>query len=74
MFKKQTNRTPFDYLRDLRLKAALRYLSATDLPISTIVEETGFKSVHYFSRLFKQIYGQSPSAWRMEQRSAEMDR
>ncbi|WP_309119262.1 AraC family transcriptional regulator [Paenibacillus sp.] len=64
MFKKQTNTTPFDYLRDLRLKAAIRYLSVTDLPISSIVEEAGFKSVHYFSRTFKQEYGQSPAEWR----------
>ncbi|WP_274362872.1 AraC family transcriptional regulator [Paenibacillus thermotolerans] len=66
MFKKQTNTTPFDYLRDLRLKAAVRYLSVTEMPISAIVEETGFRSVHYFSRLFKQAFGQSPAEWRKQ--------
>jgi len=68
MFKKQTNTTPFDYLSDLRLKAAVRFLSVTEMPISVIVEETGFRSVHYFSRIFKQAYGQSPAEWRKQHR------
>jgi AraC-like DNA-binding protein len=65
-FKKQTGTTPFEYLRDLRLKAAVNYLSGSQMPIGAIVEQTGFNSVHYFSRLFKQVYGQSPAQWRKQ--------
>ncbi len=73
MFKKQTKTTPFDYLRDLRLKAAVRYLSGSDMPISAIIEVTGFNSVHYFTRLFKQAYGQSPAEWRKQLRRLDKD-
>lgn len=66
LFKKHMKMTPFEYLRDLRLKAAASYLSGSDLPISAIVQETGFASVHYFSRLFKASYGQSPAEWRKQ--------
>jgi len=66
VFKQHKNTTPFGYLRDLRLKAAASYLSGSDLPISAIVQESGFNSVHYFTRLFKQHYGQSPAEWRKQ--------
>lgn len=65
-FKKYKQVTPFEYLRDLRLKAAASYLSGSDMPISAIVEKSGFNSVHYFGRLFKQVYGQSPAEWRKQ--------
>ncbi|OUS76373.1 hypothetical protein B1748_11855 [Paenibacillus sp. MY03] len=64
LFKKHMQMTPFEYLRDLRLKAAASYLSGSDLPISAIAQDTGFASVHYFSRIFKAHYGQSPAEWR----------
>jgi len=66
LFKKHMKMTPFEYLRDLRLKAAASYLSGSDLPISAIVLETGFNSIHHFSRLFKIHYGQSPAEWRKQ--------
>jgi len=66
LFKKHTNMTPFEYLRNLRLKAAASYLSGSDMPIGAIVLETGFNSVHHFTRLFKAHYGQSPAEWRRQ--------
>ncbi|WP_256758864.1 AraC family transcriptional regulator [Cohnella sp. WQ 127256] len=71
LFKKHMKMTPFEYLRDLRLKAAASYLSGSDMPISTIVQETGFASVHYFTRLFKASYGQSPAEWRKQLKGPE---
>ncbi|MBB6670026.1 helix-turn-helix transcriptional regulator [Cohnella nanjingensis] len=65
-FKKHKKMTPFEYLRDLRLKAAVSYLSGSDLPIGAIAEKTGFNSIHYFGRLFKRVYGQSPGEWRKQ--------
>ncbi|RED85493.1 AraC family transcriptional regulator [Cohnella phaseoli] len=71
LFKKHMNKTPFEYLRDLRLKAAASYLSGSDMAIADIVQETGFNSVHHFTRLFKSYYGQSPAEWRKQLRSSE---
>lgn len=66
LFKKQRGITPFEYLRNLRLKAAVSYLSGSEMPIQTIAEQTGFQSVHYFGKVFKQAYGQSPATWRKQ--------
>lgn len=66
LFKKHIQMTPFEYLRELRLKAAASYLAGSDMSISTIAQKTGFNSVHYFTRLFKIHYGQSPGEWRKQ--------
>ncbi|MFC4601188.1 helix-turn-helix domain-containing protein [Cohnella hongkongensis] len=70
LFKKHMGKTPFEYLRDLRLKAAASYLSGSDMAISDILQETGFNSVHHFTRLFKSRYGSSPAEWRKQLRGS----
>ncbi|MBP1995969.1 AraC family transcriptional regulator [Paenibacillus eucommiae] len=63
-FHKIAGRTPLQYLHDLRLNTASSLLSSTKMPILEISDAVGFQSIHYFSRLFKQRYGVSPSLWR----------
>ncbi|TMV48603.1 AraC family transcriptional regulator [Paenibacillus mesophilus] len=67
-FKQETGVTPIQYLNSLRLSAAISYLANTDMGIERIAEATGFNSIHYFSRLFKQKVGISPRQWRTEQK------
>ncbi|MDF2834365.1 MAG: hypothetical protein K0Q63_5 [Paenibacillus sp.] len=67
IFKRHTGHTPFEYLQSLRLKAAVSYLMRSDLPLRVIVEKTGFNSIHYFCRLFRKTYGDSPIRWRDKQ-------
>lgn len=67
VFKAHTNYTPFEYLQTLRLKAAVSYLTRSSLPLRVIVEKTGFNSIHYFCRLFRKTYGDSPIRWRDRQ-------
>lgn len=64
LFKEKTGMTPFQYLHELRMNAAICYLKATHLTVSEIAEETGYSNIHYFSRLFKESFGESPSSWR----------
>jgi len=64
LFKQTFGATPIQYLQDLRLKAAISYLSTTDIPVQEIARMTGFSNLHYFSRIFKQKIGESPTAWR----------
>ncbi|MGN7356770.1 helix-turn-helix transcriptional regulator [Paenibacillus sp. SAF-054] len=66
VFKRQKGITPFEYLRHLRLNAAVSYLSGSEMPIKKIVEQTRFHSVHYFGRVFKKAYGISPAQWRKQ--------
>jgi AraC-like DNA-binding protein len=64
LFKEMTGCTPLQYVHNLRMKASISYLQTTEMPIKEIAEATGFLSLHYYSRLFKQTYGVSPSHWR----------
>ncbi|TLS51897.1 helix-turn-helix domain-containing protein [Paenibacillus antri] len=68
LFKQTFGATPIQYLQELRLKAAISYLGTTDMPIQDIAETTGFANLHYFSRMFKQKVGESPTAWRKRRR------
>jgi AraC-like DNA-binding protein len=67
-FKNEAGVTPIHYLNKLRLNAAVSYLANTEMGIQQIAEATGFNSIHYFSRLFKQKYGSSPQQWREQQK------
>lgn len=67
IFKINKEITPFQYLEQLRMDAAVSYLLNTSFTIQHITQLTGYNSIHYFSRHFKQKYGVSPSQWRMEQ-------
>lgn len=49
------------YIRLLRLEKAKEYLRSDDLSISEIAYLVGFKSPVYFSQIFKQTFGKSPS-------------
>jgi AraC-like DNA-binding protein len=69
VFRKYVNMTPFQYLQELRLKAASNYLAGSEMPIRQIAEETGFNSIHYFSRQFKEKFGDSPASWRKKRKS-----
>jgi|SRR5690554_1207897 AraC-like DNA-binding protein len=61
MFKKHTGVSPGQYHLHLRIMKARELLASTDLPIKQVAVETGFESIHYFSRLFKNKMGYSPS-------------
>lgn len=66
LFKKHLQITPSRYLWKLRCQHASALLRETNIPISLISEQTGFVSAFHFSRLFKQEYGVSPTAYRHE--------
>ena len=60
-FQKETGCSPMQYLTDLRINAAKKALSNTDLPISSIAEKAGYDNIYYFSNAFKKRCGCSPS-------------
>jgi two-component system response regulator YesN len=63
-FKAQTGETILDYVTKCRLEKAKDLLGTTDLKIYDISTQLGYQDTKYFSRLFKQWYGQSPSQYR----------
>lgn len=52
------------YIRSVRLQKAKNLLSSTELSISEIAYQCGFKSPAYFSQVFKDSFGVPPSAAR----------
>jgi len=55
-----------DYINKYRISAACSLLTETDKSISDIAFETGFTSQRYFSMVFKQATGRTPSGYRVE--------
>ena len=60
-FKLIYTRTVTEYIRHTRLEAARDLIRTTDLNISQIVYTIGFSSRSYFSKIFKNKYGLTPS-------------
>lgn len=59
-FKDITGSSPLDYLNNLRISVAHHLLCTTELPILSVSEDVGFRSLSSFNRLFKRRYGFSP--------------
>ncbi|MFB5198310.1 helix-turn-helix domain-containing protein [Neobacillus sp. KR4-4] len=63
-FKKQTGKTVFDYITDLRLETAKELLFEQDLKVIDIAQLVGYQDPKHFSRLFKQRWGSLPSEFK----------
>lgn len=73
-FKEVTGRTPIQYLAELRIEEAKRWLVHSDLPIGEIAVHVGFVNTHYFSRVFRETAGASASEFRSRARSGQANR
>lgn len=63
-FKKEVGTTPNGYATAFRISQARYLLIHTDKAIHDISEAIGYSDALYFSRVFKQKCGMSPSAYR----------
>lgn len=68
LFKKVTGKPLFQYVNEQRIRKACQELKTSDKKILTIASETGFRSLHYFSRIFRKVTGTTPGQWREKQR------
>jgi AraC-like DNA-binding protein len=64
LFHQINRRTYVDYVTQIRLQQAQRFMNETLLTISEISYRVGFNDFYYFSRLFKKCYGLSPRQFR----------
>ncbi|MDE5641894.1 MAG: helix-turn-helix domain-containing protein, partial [Muribaculaceae bacterium] len=62
--KALTNYSPVELIRLLRLKQARTLLTTTDASISEIAYEVGFSSPAYFSKCYREAYGETPTELR----------
>ncbi|MDP5273743.1 bifunctional transcriptional activator/DNA repair enzyme AdaA [Chengkuizengella axinellae] len=66
-FKKQTGKTPLEYLQEFRVMKAKNALENTDQTVTEIALDHGFNSTAYFSTVFKKSTGCTPSQFRKQQ-------
>lgn len=64
IFKSATCLSPGDYVLQKRLERAKFLLLSTDLPQDEIIEQSGFNSITYFSRIFRKYTGYTPIGYR----------
>ena len=63
-FRRSTGVAPQRYLMQLRVDEAKRHLAAAHLPLSDIALICGFGDQSHLTRVFKQLVGMPPGAWR----------
>ena len=59
--KSLTNYSPNELLRQMRLKKAASMLASSDMTVAEIAYEVGFSSPSYFTKCYKEQFGESPT-------------
>lgn len=62
--KALTNFSPVELFKSMRLNQAKILLKTTDKTISEVAYETGFSTPAYFTRCYREAFGETPSATR----------
>ncbi len=62
--KALTNYSPVELLRSIRLKQARELLTSTSRSVSEIAYEVGFSTPAYFTRCYREAFGETPSELR----------
>lgn len=69
-FKASTGLTPNDYLQRLRISAAQRALRQPSSSLEQIAAQVGYADRATFAKLFKQLCGETPGAFRRRMRQS----
>lgn len=64
VFRRECGATPVEALRLLRLDRAANLLARTNEDVTAIADRCGFANAFHFSRSFRSVYRQPPSAFR----------
>ena len=71
LFKKDTGKNYSEYVVELRMKLAKRYLLESELSVEEIAEKVGYNSSRHFRELFKKYIGVTPGEFRRERIDSE---
>jgi YesN/AraC family two-component response regulator len=66
MFRQEFGQTLGEYLNRVRVLAAAEFLANSDHPLSAIALDFGFYDQSHFTRVFREITGATPGAFRGE--------
>lgn len=65
-FKKYSNLSPQKWIIKRRLEAAYEQLSSKKKKVSEVCMDVGFKNLSHFSRIYKEMYGLTPTEMLVE--------
>lgn len=68
LFKQETGSTLIDYINTERVRRSAHLLESTSRSVSDIAAEVGILDVNYFARVFKKVYGITPTRYRRQQK------
>lgn len=66
MFRKSTGQTPHQFVLQQRVERAKELLREVEARVLDVAVACGFKTQQHFARVFRQIYGTSPTQYRRE--------
>lgn len=69
LFKRETDYTPLQYLKHLRLARAGQLLLTTELRVKEIAAQVGYQDETRLMRDFKTTYGLTPTEYRLRRQS-----
>lgn len=64
LFKREVGMTPSAYVNVLRVGKAKNLLHHSKVSIAALARSLGYRSANYFSRVFKDLMGMSPTEYR----------
>lgn len=67
VFKRETNTTTINYIKNLRIQRACELLARTNRNVMEISKDVGYEDSQYFFRVFKGVMGKTPLQYRFEQ-------
>lgn len=62
--KALTNFSPVELIRNLRLKQGQHLVKTSEKSVSEIAYETGFSTPAYFTRCYREAFGETPTETR----------
>lgn len=69
MFKLKTKKNFVEYLNEIRISNACKFLIETDMGISEIAYECGYKTASNFNKFFKKLTGTTPKEYKKTTRN-----
>jgi len=65
LFARHLNATPVQVAKTARVQRAKRLLDVTDLPMTELALQAGFRSLRRFNGVFVEVYKKSPTKIRL---------
>jgi AraC-like DNA-binding protein/quercetin dioxygenase-like cupin family protein len=64
LFRRFDHQSPYQYLLRLKMNRAAEQLHQSNAMVKQVAEQVGFRDQFHFSRVFKNVFGMSPAAFR----------